>query len=417
MTHIFAAERRTRFGTWLPLLLVLAVCSPAGAADSWVGKTILVKKDDIRIGHTEGEESVYTATLRAISYRVLAEEGNFIKVREGRVEDWFSKNDAVLLEDAVDYFTDRIRANPEDASAYTNRAEAWSLKGELDIAIKDFDEAIRLNPKSAASFYNRGNAFSDKKDYDRAIRDYDEAIRLDPKCADAFGNRGNAYLGKKNYHQAIMEYDEVIRLDPKNANAFFCRGIAYERQKEYDRAIKNYEEAIRLDPKDADAFNNRGCVYRYKKDYDRAIKDYQEAIRLDPKYAYPYGNRAIARSKMKQYAEAVLDFEEALRLAPSMDWLHHSYAFFRATCPESDYRDGKKAVELAKKAIELADSDADWEYHATLAAAYAEAGQFDKAVEEQTKALEDKSLDREDRDKMEQRLKLYREKKPYRDVE
>jgi tetratricopeptide (TPR) repeat protein len=123
------------------------------------------------------------------------------------------------------------------------------------------------------------------------------------------------------------------------------------------------------------------------------------------------------RSKLKQYAEAVRDFEEALRLAPSMDWLHREYAFFRATCPESNYRDGKKAVQLAQTAMELAGKDADWEFHAALAAAYAEAGQFDKAVEEQTKALEDKSLDREDRTKMEQWLKLYREKKPYRDVE
>jgi tetratricopeptide (TPR) repeat protein len=121
--------------------------------------------------------------------------------------------------------------------------------------------------------------------------------------------------------------------------------------------------------------------------------------------------------KMKQYAETVRDFEEALRLTPSIDWLHRDYGFFRATCSESNYRDGKKAVELAKKAIELAGKDADWEYHAALAAAYAEASQFDKAVAEQTKALEDKSLDREDRDKMEQRLKLYGEEKPYRDVE
>ncbi len=348
MVYIFAATRRICFGTWLPLLLVLAVCSPA-AADSWVGKTILVKKSGTRIGHTEGEQSVYTATLRSIQYRVLAEEGNFIKVRERRVEDWFSKNDAVRLEDAVDYFTDRIHANPDDAHAYQHRAVAWALRGELDIAIKDFSEAIRLDPKSAAAFNNRGNAWHRKKDYDRIIKDYGEAIRLDSRYAHAFNNRGYAWF--------------------------------------------------------------------HKKDYDRAIEDFDEAIRLDPKYAHPYGNRAEARSKIKQYAGTVRDFEEALRLAPTMDWLHRDYAFFRATCPESTYRDGKKAVELAQKGIELAGKDADWKYHATLAAAFAEAGQFDKAVEEQPKALEDKSLDREDRDKMEQRLKLYREKKPYRDVE
>jgi hypothetical protein len=105
------------------------------------------------------------------------------------------------------------------------------------------------------------------------------------------------------------------------------------------------------------------------------------------------------------------------RFDPSLDWLHRRFAFFRATCPEARFRDGAKAVELAKKALELAGRDADREYRAALAAACAEAGQFDKAVAEQTRALEDRSLDREDRVKMEQRLKLYRDKKPYRDQE
>ncbi len=349
MMLFLAAQRRSGFRTWLPLLLLCMVCPPARAGESWVGKTILVKKAGIRIGHSDGEESVYTATLRVVSYRVLAEEGNFIKVNENGVADWFSKNDAVLLENAVDYFTDRIRANPRDAAAYVHRGVAWRLKGELDIAVKDYDEAIRLDPKHAPAFIHRGIAYRGKKDYDRAIKDYDEAIRLDPKYVWPFINRGNAYQGKKVY--------------------------------------------------------------------DRAIKDYDEAIRLDPKFAYPYGNRAETRSKIKQYAEAVRDFEIALQLHPSLDGLHRDYALFRATCPEASYRDGEKAVQLAQKALELAGRIVDWEYRAALAAAYAETGQFDKAVTEQTRAVEDKSLDREDRARMEQRLKLYRDKKPYRDQE
>ena len=107
-------------------------------------------------------------------------------------------------------------------------------------------------------------------------------------------------------------------------------------------------------------------------------------------------------------------FEAALKLNP-MDWVYRVFAHFRATCPDEKYRDGKKAVELAKTAIEKAGKDADWSYHAALAAAYAEAGDFELAVAEQRKALDDKSLDAEDRKKMETRLELYRAKKPFRD--
>jgi hypothetical protein len=51
----------------------------------------------------------------------------------------------------------------------------------------------------------------------------------------------------------------------------------------------------------------------------------------------------------------------------------------------------------------------------TLAAAYAEAGEFDKAVETQQKALDDPELIKDDGDGARKRLALYREKKPFRD--
>jgi hypothetical protein len=91
------------------------------------------------------------------------------------------------------------------------------------------------------------------------------------------------------------------------------------------------------------------------------------------------------------------------------------FAFFRATCPDAAFRDGKKAIEMAQRAIQLAGAKATWVYPATLAAAFAESGEFEKAVAEQKKALTDKGLDTEDRARMEARLKLYERKMPYRD--
>ena len=110
--------------------------------------------------------------------------------------------------------------------------------------------------------------------------------------------------------------------------------------------------------------------------------------RLQPKYAWPYWQRGNAWKKKGDYAKALADFDEAVRLDPALAGAHNSRAWLLGTCPDAKYRDGKAAVESAKKACERT----DWKvanYLRTLAAACAEAGQFDDAVAWEEKAMRD----------------------------
>jgi tetratricopeptide (TPR) repeat protein len=99
------------------------------------------------------------------------------------------------------------------------RANAYTKKGEQDLAIADYNSAIRLNIKKYEyEFYlNRGNNYFNKKDYERANADYDESIRQNPKFPLAYVNRGNVYTVQGDYGRANADYAEALRIDPKNA--------------------------------------------------------------------------------------------------------------------------------------------------------------------------------------------------------
>lgn len=253
---------------------------------------------------------------------------------------------------------------------------------EFDSAIVLFTEVLRLDPKSARAFNGRGIAYWNKNDNDRAVSDLSEAIRLDPKFADAFRLRGTIYIDKKDYDRAISDFSEAIRLDPMDAKAYVGRGEALSEKKKYDQAISDYSEAIRLDPKYSDAYAGRGNVLSSKKEFGRAISDYAEAIRLDPKNALAY----------------------------------NTHAWIEATCVDAKMRNGKRAVEYATKACELSKWE-DSEPIDTLAAAYAEAGDFVQAVKWQKKSieLEQKAADKQKLDDYRKRLRLYEQGKPFRD--
>ena len=115
-----------------------------------------------------------------------------------------------------------------------------------------------------------------------------------------------------------------------------------------------------------------------------------------------------------RYDRALADCDQAVEIGPK-DWWGHDYrAWIRATCFEAKFRDGKKAVEGATRACELS----DWKNPScleTLAAAEAEAGDFDAAVKWQARAL-DLVTDDEAKPRFFERLELFRKKRPYRDV-
>jgi len=95
---------------------------------------------------------------------------------------------------------------------------------------------------------------------------------------------------------------------------------------------------------------------------------------------------------------------------------HNNLAWLLATCPDASLRDGSRAVELARKAEQLAGSSHP-EVLDTLAAAYAEAGQFSEAIETAKKALQLVSAQHNSAmaDAVRARLKLYEANSPYRE--
>jgi tetratricopeptide (TPR) repeat protein len=103
--------------------------------------------------------------------------------------------------------------------------------------------------------------------------------------------------------------------------------------------------------------------------------------------AIAFYNRGVLYSRQQQRDKALADFDEAARLDPDDADAHREAAWIQATASDAKLRDGKRALVSAEKACALTKNKDPWAL-ATLAAAYAETGDFAKAVEWQTKAVE-----------------------------
>ena len=83
--------------------------------------------------------------------------------------------------------------------------------------------------------------------------------------------------------------------------------------------------------------------------------------------------------RQREVGKAVVQFQQTLAVQPGNVEAQNNLAWVWATCPNSAWRNGAKALELAQRANQLS-GGRDPAILGTLAAAYAETGHFPEAV-------------------------------------
>jgi tetratricopeptide (TPR) repeat protein len=241
-----------------------------------------------------------------------------------------------------------------------------------------------------------------------------DLIRRDPRNADAYLDRARSYFEQKDYDRALADYEQAIQLTPDVADAYLGRGCVHFQKGENDLALADFSEAIRLDPEAADPYLYRGRSHAARQEYQDALTDFDRCIRLTQDYVEAYIGRGKVRRDLKDYERAQADFERAIRLQPEVAEGYNELAWMWATCAVAKLRNPALALEHAARACKLTDWK-DPRYLATYAAANAAAGNFDKAVRWQKKALAlPEGLFPQQLDDLRAGLKLYESHKPYR---
>ena len=179
--------------------------------------------------------------------------------------------------------------------------------------------------------------------------------------------------------EAIRECQMAVQIEPRYDPAHSNLGRFFAEKKDYASAIAHFETALNLSPRDSKPRNNLGNVLFVQGRYAEAMAQFAEVVRLDPGHAEAHNNLGLTCQKLGQTAEAIAQFRQAIQLRPDFTAALNNLAWILATSPESQFRDGNEAVRLATQACEVTQF-----VHpatlATLAAAYAERGEFREAM-------------------------------------
>ncbi|MDL1966946.1 MAG: tetratricopeptide repeat protein [Deltaproteobacteria bacterium] len=281
-----------------------------------------------------------------------------------------------------------------------------------------FKHSLDVTNDNEVAHQKLGEALAAHDKTDEAVMHYYEALRIKPDLVAAHLNLGLALRKKGKINEAVEHFSMALLAKSDCAEAYYELGVTLEKQGNFDAAVRNYSEALRIKPEFARGHNNLGIVLARQKKDKEAIFHLCEAIRIDPDYADAYGNLGIIYANQKNIGKAILHYKKALHFNPNMTQALYNLSWILASCEDEKFRNGEEAVKLAGKLCKITRYNQPSALN-IFAAAYAETGKFDKAVTTAKKAL-DLALKQGPNElvlELKKRLRLYQEKRSYRQTQ
>jgi protein O-mannosyl-transferase len=242
-----------------------------------------------------------------------------------------------------------------------------------------FGHALKATKGNYVAHSAYGRALYKRGQVAEAISNYEAAIALEPQLGPAHYNLGEALIAQGRFEEAAAHLSQALRLRVKPVAVHVQLGIAQASQGKLKEAAESFAEALRYDAKDAVAQFNLGLTLTLLNQHQEAAEHLREALRLKPGYTEAHMPLADTCLKIGRPEEAIAQYREVIRLQPGSPIGYNNLAWILATHPSAQVRNGAEAVRLASKACELTRQQ-DLVPLVTLAAAYAECGQFKEAV-------------------------------------
>jgi tetratricopeptide (TPR) repeat protein len=239
---------------------------------------------------------------------------------------------------------------------------------------------------------------------------------MQPNSWDDEYNLGTALLSKGEVDEAIMHCEKAVTIQPNDPDAQVALGGALLEKKRIDEAIMHYQKALAIRPDYFLARCGLGRALLEKGELDDAIRQFRAALLIQSEHPDCHTVLAVALDEKGETAEAIQHYDKALEISPKSIPALTNLAWVIATCSNGSLRNGARAVEIARRANELSGGSNPIVLRA-LAAAYAEAGQFEKAIETAGAAIQLSRLsgDHSLSWAIEGQLRLYQLGIPYRE--
>ena len=269
--------------------------------------------------------------------------------------------------------------------AHYNLGLALQKKNLNDLAMEHYLQAIHGRADYALAYNNLGRLLDEKGLSGQALDCFAQAVALDTSLPEAEANFGNALRKKGDFAGADEHLKRAIALRSECADYRADLAMVRHQQGADAEAADLCREALGINSRTFDAHILLGIIASRNGKLSEAAEHFHNAVIADPRMPEAYFNLGSTLVQLGRPKDALPLLRTGLTLQPRDTYALEMTARLLATDPDPAVRNGSEAVELAVRAARLT-GGRDPLVLSTLAAAYAENGQFENAVRAETAA-------------------------------
>jgi tetratricopeptide (TPR) repeat protein len=301
------------------------------------------------------------------------------------------------------------------ASQHLYAAKAYSLLDKMDLAADEAMKAVQADPSNAAARAFCALTLNQLGHGDEAVKEAEHAIGLDPNSPDAHLDLAVS-IRQQDLPRAVEESRRAIELGPENSFAYqFLMNCLLE-SGSYREASDLGREWLAIAPYNAIAHLPLASALAGTGDLVPAANQLGYVMLLSPNTEQAHANLRQVLVTVAKGPRGREQLREISAAAPDSPRMLDELAWLLATNPDSSARDGNEAVRVSERACDLTERKIPALLD-TLAAAYAERGEFQRAIAAGEEALNRaRSSGDDDAVKLSERiLSSARDNLPYRD--
>jgi len=272
-------------------------------------------------------------------------------------------------------------------TVYLDAREVLQLvhAGQGDEATRMVRSAVEAAPKSVSYRVLLAGLLAQMADPE-ALQQARQAVSFGPDSAEAHATLGFLLASAEDYPEGVKELQRAVELDPKSASTHFRLGLVHKWMRNFDPEIQEMIKTLELDPQDETACFELALAYQLKGDLKSAEAAYQACISQNPQNPAPYANVARIYMSTGREEEAVTHYRKLVSINPEIAVAWNNLGWLHATSKNPKVLHPVQALECALRAVSLT-KEGEASFLDTLAEAYFVNGDYDKAVEAETKAI------------------------------